>query len=323
MKNSNPSSVKVIIQIPCLNEEQTLPQTLADLPRSIEGVSCVEWLVIDDGSTDRTSEVAREHGVDHIVRLPSNRGLAAAFRIGLQTALELDADIIVNTDADNQYAGADIERLVRPILDDQADIVIGDRQIASHSEFGWTKKRLQQLGSWVVSRLSQTQIPDVTSGFRAFRREAALRLNILGDFTYTQETLIQAGLSNLTLVSVPVKVNPKTRPSRLFRSTFSYVSRSAATIMRIYTLYRPLKVFLLMAAVLFMLGFALGLRFMIFWLSGQSSGHIQSLILCAILLNLSFLLFILGVVADLISFNRRILEEIVFRTRKLTQTKNE
>ncbi|MBN1270154.1 MAG: glycosyltransferase family 2 protein [Kiritimatiellae bacterium] len=312
--------MKVIIQIPCYNEAATLPGTLADLPRQIEGVDAVEWLVVDDGSTDRTSDIAREKGVDHVVRFAVNRGLATAFREGIQACLDRGADIIVNTDADNQYCGAHVERLVRPILEGRADIVIGDRGVWKHAEFGFLKKCLQRLGSWFVGHLAGIQVPDVTSGFRAFSREAATRLNILTDFTYTQETVIQAGQHSLSVVSVPVEVNPRTRPSRLFRSIPAYLRASVPTILRIYTLYRPLKVFTFLAAIPFAGGLLLGLRFLYYhFFAAQAAGKIQSLIFSAILFNLSFLLFVLGVLADLIGFNRRLLEQILLRSKSLSE----
>jgi glycosyltransferase involved in cell wall biosynthesis len=246
--------MKLIIQIPCYNEEHTLPQTLQALPRSLPGFEVVEWLVINDGSTDGTVKVAREHGVDHIISYASNRGLAHAFRTGLQASLDRGADVIVHTDADNQYAASSIPDLVLPVIKGEADVVVGDRQVWNHQEFGWVKKCLQRLGSRVVSHLSGISVPDVTSGFRAFSREAALALNVLSRYTYTHETLIQAGMQQLKVVSVPVKVNPATRPSRLFRSQTSYIFRSASTILRAYTMYRALKVFLLLAVPMFIAG---------------------------------------------------------------------
>ena len=309
--------MKLIIQIPCFNEAATLPATLADLPRALPGVDRVEWLVVDDGSTDGTADVARAHGVDHIVRFPVNRGLATAFREGLRAALAHGADIVVNTDADNQYRAEGIPLLVAPILEGRADIVIGDRQIWRHAEFGFVKKMLQKLGSWVIGRLAGTPVPDATSGFRALSREAALRLNVLTDYTYTQETIIQAGQHHLGIVSVPIAVNRATRPSRLFRSIPFYIRRSLATMVRIYTLYRALRVFTLLALVPFVLGMALGIRYLVYYfISGSLSGHIQSLIFSAVLLNLSFLLFVLGLLADLIGFNRRLIEEILVHTRR-------
>ena len=315
--------MKLIIQIPCFNEANDLPAALADLPRAIEGIDTIEWLIIDDGSSDGTAEVARAHGVHHVVQFTANRGLAAAFRSGLQRCVELGADIVVNTDADNQYQGADIERLVRPILDGEAEMVIGERPIWEHQEFNYLKKCLQKLGSRVVSRLARTPVPDVTSGFRAYTRDAAMRLNVLTDYTYTQETIIQAGLKGMQIRSVPIRVNAKRRPSRLFRSIPDYLCSSGQTILRIYTVYKALRVFLALALIPFGAGLLLGVRFLYFYFSGQGGGHIQSLVLCAVLLNLSFILFVIGVIADLIGFNRRLLEEILLYTKKSTLSADE
>ncbi|MCF7853742.1 MAG: glycosyltransferase family 2 protein [Candidatus Pacebacteria bacterium] len=312
--------MKLIIQIPCLNEERVLPQTLAELPREVPGFDTVEWLIIDDGSTDKTVEVARKNGVDHIIGFSTNRGLAAAFRAGLQASLECGAEVIVHTDADNQYAAASIRDLVRPILEEHADMVIGDRQVWKHPEFGFLKKCLQRLGSALVSQLSGVRVPDVTSGFRAYSREAAITLNVLSEYTYTHETVIQAGLHNLKVVSVPVDINPKTRPSRLFRSMGGYIRRSTATILRIYTLYKAFRVFTLLALLPFTAGLLLGVRFLAFYMAGNGAGHIQSLILCAVLLNLSFILFLIGVLADLIGFNRRLLENVLIRMRTASES---
>jgi len=309
--------MKLIIQIPCYNEEQMLAATVAELPRRLEGVDSIEQLVIDDGSTDRTVEVARDCGVDHIVRLRNNKGLARAFKAGLDACLALEADIVVNTDADNQYQARYIADLIRPILDGQADMVIGVRPIERIEEFSWLKKRLQRLGSWVVRRVSRTDIPDVTSGFRAYSRQAALRLNIVSEFTYTLETIIQAGQQNLALTHVPVQTNPKTRESRLFRSVGSYVRRSLGTIFRIYTMYRPLRVFLLIGGVLLGAGLILATRYLVYMSLGQGKGHIQSVILSGVLLNLGFLVVMIGIVADLANANRRLIEETLFRVRRL------
>ncbi len=314
--------MKLIIQIPCFNEESTLPHTLADLPRSVDGVDQVEWLIIDDGSTDRTAEVAKAYGVDHVVSFSSNRGLAEAFKAGLQSSLERGADVIVNTDADNQYRGDNIVKLVRPVIEEKADMVIGDRGIWQHNEFGFVKKCLQKLGSSFVSHLSQVKVPDVTSGFRAYSRDAAMKLNILSQYTYTHETILQAGLHNFKITSVPVQVNPKTRPSRLFRSIHSYLRQSAATIFRVYTLYKAFRVFTLLALVTFLAGMGLGGRFLYYYFTGDGSGHIQSLILCAVIFNLSFILFVIGVIADLISFNRRLLEDLLIRVKVLSNGSN-
>ena len=307
--------MKLIIQIPCYNEEDTLPLTLSELPRHVPGFEEVEWLVINDGSNDKTVKVANENGVDHVISYTSNRGLAHAFRIGLQACLDRGADVIVHTDADNQYAASSIPDLVLPVLRDEADLVVGDRQVWKHQEFGWGKRFLQDLGSKVVSHLSRISVPDVTSGFRAFSREAALTLNVLSRYTYTHETIIQAGMQNLKVVSVPVKVNPATRPSRLFRSQTAYVLRSAATILRVYTMYRALRVLLTIATPIFLAGFGLGIRFLYFYMTGNGSGHIQSLILCAVLLNLSFFLALIGILADLIGCNRRIIEDLLLQTK--------
>lgn len=308
--------MKLIIQIPAYNEESTLPQTLRDLPRSLPGVDEVEVLVIDDGSIDRTAQVARELGVHHIVRLKQHQGLATAFTVGLETALQLGADIIVNTDADNQYAGEDIARLVQPILEGKADIVVGDRGVATLEHFSPLKRLLQKWGSWVVGRAAGIPIPDATSGFRAFTREAALRLTVLGEYTYTLETLIQAGARRMIVVYVPVRTHPQTRPSRLIRSITSFIALSAVTIVRFYTMYRPLRVFMTLGGVLIAGGVALGLRFLYFFLLNQGAGHVQSLILAAILTIVGFQVCLIGLVADLIQMNRKMLEEILYRVRQ-------
>lgn len=308
--------MKLIIQIPAYNEESTLPQTLRDLPRSLPGVDEVEILVVDDGSTDRTAEVAREAGADHVVRLKQNQGLAAAFTAGLETALKLGADIIVNTDADNQYRGEEIARLVQPILEGKADIVVGDRGVAVLEHFSPIKRLLQKWGSWVVGRAAGIPIPDATSGFRAFTREAALRLTVLGEYTYTLETLIQAGARRMAVVYVPIRTNPQTRPSRLIRSIPSFVALSAVTIVRFYTMYRPLRVFMTLGGVLIAGGVALGGRFLYFFLQGKGTGHVQSLILAAILTIVGFQVCLIGLVADLIQMNRKMLEEVLYRVRR-------
>lgn len=309
--------MKLIIQIPCYNEEATLPQTVADLPRHIDGIDEIEILVVDDGSRDGTVAVARELGVHHLVRLTSNMGLATAFVKGLETALLLGADIIVNTDGDNQYRGADISRLVRPILDGEADIVVGDRGVMKVAEFSPLKRRLQRLGSWVVKVASGIDTPDATSGFRALSREAALRTIILSQYSYTLESLIQAGTRRMAIAYVPIESNPTTRKSRLMRSIPDYLFNSGATILRTYTMYRPLRVFLLLGLALLLPGLALGIRFLYFYAQGQGAGHIQSLILTAILIILGFQVWLIGLLADLVGFNRKILEETLYRVRRL------
>jgi glycosyltransferase involved in cell wall biosynthesis len=309
--------MKLIVQIPCLNEAATLPATVRDIPRQIEGVDKVELLVIDDGSSDETAAVARELGVEHIVRFRSHRGLAAAFAAGLDAALRLGADIIVNTDGDNQYAGADIPRLIAPILAGQADVVIGDRQIDSIPHFSPTKKRLQKLGSWVVRQASHTDIPDTTSGFRAYSREAALRLNVLSDYTYTLETIIEAGHKRLAVAHVPVRTNPRLRESRLIHSIPAYLRRSAETIVRIYAMYEPLRVFLAAGIVLLLGGLALSLRYLYFVFQGEGKGHVQSVIIAAVLFIAGFQVILIGLVADLIAINRRLSEEILLRVKRM------
>lgn len=310
--------MKLIIQIPCFNERETLAQTVAELPRALPGIDCLEYLVIDDGSHDGTAEVARACGVHHVVRFTHNRGLARAFMAGIDACLRLGADVIVNTDADNQYAASDIPRLIEPILAGRAEVVVGDRQVQQIAEFSSLKKRLQRLGSWVMRLASHTGVPDATSGFRAYAREAALRLFVTNEFTYTLETLIQTGHANLAICSVPVGTNPRTRDSRLFRSIPQYVRRSVATILRIYTMYRPLRAFLGVAALLFVAGLGLGVRFLYFHFTAQgAAGHIQSVILAATLLLLAFTVLLFGMLADLVGANRKLLEEILLRLRRL------
>ena len=311
--------MKLIIQIPCLNEEATLAHTVADLPTSIPGIDTIEVLVIDDGSTDRTVEVAREAGVHHVVRFTRNKGLARAFMAGLDASLQLGADIIVNTDADNQYCGAGIAALVKPILDQEADMVIGSRPIEEIAHFGFLKKRLQRLGSWVIRKVSRTSVPDATSGFRAYSREAALRMNVLNDFTYTLETIIQAGQSNIHVAHVPIQVNPPTRKSRLFRGTGQYVKRSALTIFRIFMVYKSLRVFALIGGLVFALGVLVGLRFVYVYVfhPHASRGMIQSLILAAVLLIIGFQVMVMGFIADLIAANRKLIQDTLFRVRQL------
>jgi glycosyltransferase involved in cell wall biosynthesis len=310
--------MKLIIQIPCLNEEQTLAQTVADLPRSLPGIDEVELLVIDDGSTDRTLEVARESGVHHIVRLTNNKGLAAGFQAGLDACLKLGADVVVNTDADNQYRGADVAKLVAPIVAGEADMVVGDRRVSEIDHFSGGKKRLQRLGSWVVRRVSDTQITDATSGFRAYNREAALQLLVVDDFTYTLESLIQAGKMLIAVDEVEVGTNPKTRESRLFDSTGAYVRRNAPAILRIYARYEPLRAFSLAGLVVLLLAFAAWLPFLIDAIfNGDSTGHIQSLILGAVLFIAAIQLFALGIIGDLLASQRVMTQRVFERVRRV------
>jgi glycosyltransferase involved in cell wall biosynthesis len=307
--------MKLIVQIPCLNEEASLPGTLAAIPRAVPGFDSVEVLVIDDGSSDRTVEVARAHGADHVVRFTRTKGLAQGFMAGLDACLRLGADVIVNTDADHQYPGHEIPRLVAPILAGEADMVVGDRSVGGISHFSWTKKRLQTVGSWVVRKVSGTDVPDATSGFRALTREAALRINIVSEFTYTLETIIQAGKKKLAVSHLPIEAR-ETRPSRLFSSSWEYVKRSGATILRIYAMYEPFKVFILLGSALFGAGFLLGLRYAWFWWNGRITGHFQSAILSVLLLILGFQTLQWGIMADLIASNRKLLEDLLYRVRK-------
>lgn len=302
--------MKLIIQIPCLNEAETLPITLTDLPTAVAGFDAVEWLIIDDGSTDATAAVARAHGVHHVVRHTRNQGLAKAFMNGLRAATDLGADVIVNTDADNQYCADDIPKLVAPILAGHADIVVGARPIATIEHFSPAKKFLQKLGSWVVRVVSRTDIPDAPSGFRAMSREAAKRLMVFNDYTYTLETIIQAGQRNMAIVSVPIRVNGDLRPSRLVKSIPGYIRRSIGTMIRIFVIYRPFRFFGMIGLTLLALGTLIGLRFMVFWLQGDSGGHVQSLILAAILLGAGFNTILIAFIADLLAANRKLLEDI-------------
>ena len=305
--------MKLIIQIPCLNESGTLAIAIGALPREVPGFDKVEWLVIDDGSTDGTAELAKQLGVDHVVRHPVNRGLAMAFMTGLESCLKLGADVIVNTDADNQYEADDIPQLTAPILAGQADIVIGGRPIGETEHFSWIKKKLQHLGSWAVRMASKTSVADAPSGFRAISRETAMRLNVFNPYTYTLETIIQAGLSNMRVLSVPVRTNEDLRPSRLVKSISSYVRRSLVTILRVFVIYRPLFFFLWLGALFAVPGFLIGLRFLYFFANDAGNGHIQSLILASLLLILAALSWMCGLIAELIATNRKILEKIQIR----------
>ena len=308
---------KLIIQIPCLNEAQTLPATLADLPIQIEGVDTIEVLIIDDGSTDATCQVAQECGIDHLVRFPRHRGLAKGFAAGLDACLQLGADVIVHTDADGQYPGEDIPKLVAPILRGEADIVIGDRGVDAVEHFSPSKRMLQRLGSRVVSGLAGIEVGDVTSGFRAYSREAALRLNILSEFTYTLESLIQSGSKPITVVTVPTRSNAPTRPSRLFKGVPEYLRRQVPSILRLYMVYQPLRSLSFVSLLFLVPGLLIGARFLTFFFAGLGAGHIQSLILATILLIVGVQVFVLGLVADLMATNRRLLEETLYRVRRL------
>jgi glycosyltransferase involved in cell wall biosynthesis len=309
--------MKLIIQIPCLNEEETLPITLADLPRQVPGFDVVEWLVIDDGSTDRTIEVAKEHGVDHIVRLTNNKGLAAGFQAGMDACLKLGADVIVNTDADNQYDAGAIPRLVAPIIEGTADMVIGDREVTNIEHFSPLKKSLQRLGSWVVRQASDTDVPDTTSGFRAYNREAAMQLAVVSKFTYTLETIIQAGKLLVATDHVPVATNPQLRESRLFGSMWAYVRRNSVSIFRIYAQYEPLRVFMTLALIVGLAAVAVWTRWLVAWIGGSGSGHVQSLILGAVLFNAAVVLAALGVIGDLLYAQRVMTQRTFERVRRI------
>ena len=309
--------MKLIVQIPAYNEEQTIAATIRDIPKKIEGITAIETLVIDDGSDDKTAEAARKAGATHIVQLKTHRGLASAFVAGIDACLRLGADVIVNTDADNQYVGADIARLVTPIVKGTAEVVIGDREVANSPHMSSFKRMLQRLGSWTVGLASGVSVRDVTSGFRAFSREAAMQINVFNPFTYTLETVIQAGNRNLGVQSVAIRTNAPTRPSRLYRGMGTYLRKSVATIFRIYTLYRPLKTFFAIGSVLMLGGIILGLRFLFYFAEGQRGGHIQSLILAAVLLITGFHTMLIGLLADLTAVNRRLSEETLIRLKRL------
>jgi glycosyltransferase involved in cell wall biosynthesis len=309
--------MKLIIQIPCFNEEETLKITYNDLPKHIDGIDEIEYLIINDGSKDRTVEVAKELGFQHVVNFKQNKGLAYGFMAGIDACLHLGADIIVNTDADNQYCGADIEKLVRPILDEKADIVIGERPIDDIEHFSWKKKKFQHIGSWVVRVASGTDIPDAPSGFRAYSKEAALRLNVVNEYTYTLETIIQAGNNKIAMMSVPIRTNGETRPSRLFSSMWKYMKRSASVIIRAFIMYKPLKFFSTLGSVIFAIGVIIGLRFLFFLFTDGGAGHTQSLILAAVLILMGFQTIVVALLADIIASNRKILEDVQYRVRKI------
>ena len=311
---------KLVIQIPCYNEEETLPTTLASLPREVPGVEEVEVLVVDDGSEDATAEVARQNGADAVHELPTHQGLARAFEEGLRVALARGADVVVNTDADNQYRSDDIPKLVAPILSGEAEIVVGTRPIAEIEHFSPLKKLLQKLGSWVVRRASGTEVPDAASGFRALSRSAARRVKLFNDYSHTLETIIQAGHKGMAITSVPIRTNEQTRPSRLYGSLLGYLRRQAVTIIRIYMTYRSFEFFAVPGVVTFLAGFGIGVRFVYFYLTGDGAGHVQSLILGALLMGAGFFLVVVGLLADLASVNRKLLEDQDWRLRELERT---
>jgi glycosyltransferase involved in cell wall biosynthesis len=307
--------MKLIIQIPCHNEAETLPSTLRDLPRTLPGIDLIEYLVINNASTDDTSEVAEKEGVHHVINFPV-KGLAGAFFAGIEACLMYGADIIVNTDADNQYRAEDIQQLVEPILAGRAELVVGDRGVATQANFSPLKQLLHRLGSWVIAFASGIDTPDATSGFRALSREAALRTLVFSNYSYTLETLIQAGAHRTPVEYVPVRTNPNTRPSRLMNNLGQFMANQIVTILRSYTMYRPLRVFTALSSILILGGFALGIRYFYFVLNGQGGGHVQSVILAAVLWIVGFQVFLIGLLADLIGFNRKIMEEILYRVRK-------
>ena len=309
--------MKLIIQMPCLNEAETLEIALNDLPKQIDGIDEIEYLIINDGSTDNTVEVAKRWGVNYVVNFVNNKGLARGFIAGLDACLRAGADIIVNTDADNQYCGADIEKLIKPIVEGEAEIVIGERPIDETEDFSPLKKKLQHLGSFVVRKASATDIPDAPSGFRAFSREAAMHLNVINNYTYTLETIVQAGRNKMAITSVPISTNRELRKSRLFHSMGGYIKKSILTIVRAFMMYRPLTFFTILGAIPFIIGLALGVRFMVFFAHGTGNGHIQSLIFASTLMMLGFMTFVLGMQADIIAANRKILEDIQYRIRRM------
>lgn len=308
--------MKLIIQIPCYNEAETLEIALNDLPKQIDGIDEIEYLIIDDGCTDSTVEVAKNWGVHHVVSFAKNKGLAKGFMAGLDACLKNGADIIVNTDADNQYCAEDISKLIQPIMDKKADIVIGERPIDETAHFSWMKKKLQHFGSWVVRKASKTDIPDAPSGFRAFSREAAMRVNVINDYTYTLETIVQAGRNKIPITSVPVRTNPELRKSRLFHSMFGYVKKSILTIIRALMMYKPLYCFTLVAAIPTVIGLGIGIRFLTYYCAGRGNGHTQSLMLSCTLLIIGFVTFVIGMLADVISANRKILEDVQYHVKK-------
>ena len=315
--------MKLIIQIPCFNEAETLEVTLNDLPKHIDGIDEIEYLIIDDGSHDNTAEVAKKWGVHYVVRFRRNKGLAKGFMAGLDACLKNGADIIVNTDADNQYCGADIETLVRPILDKKAHIVIGERPIDDTEHFTPLKKKLQHFGSWVVRKASKTTIPDAPSGFRAYSREAAMRINVINDYTYTLETIVQSGREKMAVMSVPIRTNPELRESRLFHSMWGYIKKSMLTIVRTYLMYRPLYFFFMLGSILALVGVGFFVRYFVFFCSGEGGGHLQSLILASTLLIVGFQTIVVGLLGDVIYANRKILQDVQYHVRKMDYSRQE
>lgn len=315
--------MKLIIQIPCFNEADTLEVTLNDLPKHIDGIDEIEYLIIDDGSCDNTAEVAKKWGVNYVVRFRRNKGLAKGFMAGLDACLKNGADIIVNTDADNQYCGADIETLVRPILEKRAHIVIGERPIDDTEHFSPLKKKLQHFGSWVVRKASKTTIPDAPSGFRAYSREAAMRINVINDYTYTLETIVQSGREKMAVISVPIHTNPELRESRLFHSMWGYIKKSMLTIVRTYLMYRPLYFFFMLGSILALVGVGFFVRYFVFFCSGEGGGHLQSLILASTLLIVGFQTIVVGLLGDVISANRKILQDVQYHVRKMDYSRQE
>ena len=309
--------MKLIIQIPCYNEAETLEIALNDLPKHIDGIDEIEYLIINDGSKDNTVEVAKKWGVNYIVNFKRNKGLAKGFMAGLDACLRNGADIIVNTDADNQYVADDIEKLIRPILEGKTDIVIGERPIDQTEHFSPLKKKLQHFGSWVVRKASKSDIPDAPSGFRAYSRDAAMRMNVTNEYTYTLETIVQAGRNKIAQTSVPIRTNGELRPSRLFNSMMGYVKKSMLTILRAFMTYKPLRFFTILAMIPFVIGLVLGIRFLVYFFMGNGSGHIQSLIFASMLMMMGFITYMIGLVSDLIAVNRKLLEDIQYHVRKL------
>lgn len=309
--------MKLIIQIPCYNEAETLKIALDALPKQIDGVDTIEYLIINDGSQDNTVEVAKEWGVQHIVNFKQNRGLAKGFMAGLDMCLRNGADIIVNTDADNQYCGDDIEKLIAPILEGKADIVIGERPIDQTAHFSWLKKKLQHFGSWVVRKASNTDIPDAPSGFRAYSREAAMQMNVVNEYTYTLEQIVQAGRTKIAITSVPIRTNDELRPSRLFSSMFGYVKKSMLTIIRAYLMYKPMRFFIGLGSIPFLIGLAIGIRFIVLLCMGGGQGNVQSLILCSMLILIGVMIWVVGLLADVMAANRKILQEIQQKVREM------